>query len=103
VSKASERKTMIDSVAGYALMGVPELAELLGCSVDVAHGLDLPWVIVGKRKKVDPVDAGVFILAQREDVTPAEYWDRLGEGQTVENVRRYFLHAARVKNVGDAA
>lgn len=103
MSRASERRAMTEAIAGYALMGVPELAALLGCSPDVAHGMIeeglIPSVTVGARKKIDPVDAGVYVLAGREGCEPPEYWERYGEGQVVENVRRYFRHAARVKNV----
>lgn len=106
MSRASERRAMIEAVAGYALMGVPDVAALLGCSADVAHQMVkdgvLPSVAVGSRAKVDPVDVGVYVLAGREGIDPSEYWERFGEGQTVENVRRYFQHVARVKNVGAA-
>jgi hypothetical protein len=97
VSRASERLAMVESVAGYSLMGIPQMAALLGCKEDAARSLPIPRVMVGKREKVDPVDVGVYVLAEKEGISAGEYWQRYGEAQTVENVRRWYQHASRVK------
>jgi hypothetical protein len=92
VSRAQERKAMREALAGYSLMGIPELASFLGCSEDVARGLvdrrEIPSVPVGGRQKVDPMDAAVHVLAGREGMSAEEYWDRHGEA-TADHVRRY--------------
>jgi hypothetical protein len=110
VSKAQERKAMRETLAGYSLMGVPELAAFLDCSEAVAHEMVeadvVPWVRVGGRKKVDPMDAAVHVLASREGIRRpdgypdiAAYWLRHGEA-TADYVRRY---VARIRKQGTAA
>lgn len=95
MSKASERKRMIEAVAGYSLMSVPQAAEVLGIGADKLHEMidegEIPAIPVGERSKVDPIDLGVFILAGREGLTPVEYRERYGDGVAARNARRYFL------------
>ena len=91
---------MCETLAAYSLMGIAEFAELLSVSVPTARQLidsgAIPSVPVGKtRRKVDPIDAVVHILAGREGLTPTEYW-RVHGDQTPEYVRKYI---ARVRKV----
>ena len=110
MSTSSERKAMGETLAGYALMGVPQLATFLDCSEATAHAIVekglVPSTLVGGRKKVDPMDAAVYVLAGREGLcTPdgnpdgAAYWERHGEA-AAEHVRRY---VARIRRVQGAA
>lgn len=99
MSKASERKAMVRAIKGYSLMGVPECAALLDCTEDVARAIELPSVMVGKRRKFDPVDVAVYVLAGKEGIEAAEYWTRYSESDVLENVRRFYR---RAKNVAAA-
>lgn len=99
MSQASERKAMADVLPAYAMLNVPKLAAFLGCSEDIAREMvddgTIPSVRVGKRRHVDPVDAAVYVLAERDGVTAAAYWERHGEA-TVDHVRRY---VARIRKL----
>lgn len=90
---------MRETLAGYSLMGIPELAAFLGVSDTVARDMvdrgDIPSVPVGGRKKVDPMDAAVHVLAGREGLTATAYWERHGEA-TADHVRRY---VARIRKI----
>jgi hypothetical protein len=99
MSTSSERKAMGETLAGYALMGVPRLATFLDCSEATAHEIvdrgRIPSVLVGGRKKVDPMDAAVYFLAGREGIHTPEghpdvlaYWERHGDA-TPDRIRRY--------------
>jgi hypothetical protein len=100
VSRASERKNMVQAIAGYALMGVPEFARLLDVDDDVAHGIvdsgAIPSLLIGKRKKLDPVDVAVYVLAVKERCSMPEYWQRYSEADVLENARRFYRHARTV-------
>ena len=99
MSLSSERKAMRELLPGYALMSTHELAQYLGVGDEVALAMvrdgTIPSVPVGKRLKVDPMDAVVHVLAGREGITSAEYWEKHGEA-TAEHVRR---HVARLRRV----
>jgi hypothetical protein len=73
-------------------MSVPEFARFLGVSPDTALGIvergEVASVPVGRRKRIDPIDAAVFVLAGREGVSFAEFWKVHGEA-TEERARRY--------------
>jgi hypothetical protein len=105
MSRASERKAMVETLAGYSLMGVPKLAAFLDCSEAVVRALVddgvIPSTRVGGRSKVDPMDAAVHLLAGREGLFTsaghpdhAAYWTRHGEA-TAEHVRRYVTRIRR--------
>lgn len=99
MSLASERKAIADVLPEYALLSIPKFAAFLGCSEDVARQMVedgvVPSVTVGKRKHVDPIDAAVYFLAEREGITAAAYWEKNGEA-TVDHVRRL---VARIRKV----
>lgn len=99
MSVASERKQMREILPEYALLSVPEIAKHLGCGEDVAREMvedgTLPSVPVGKRRFVDPVDLAVHVLAGREGIAAAAYWERHGD-QTIEYVRKYIQRIRRV-------
>lgn len=99
MSLASERKTMREILPSYALLSIPELGAFLGVGEGVAREMvqagAIPSVGVGKRRQVDPMDAVVYVLAEREGVTAAEYWRVHGEA-VAEHVRRYIARIRRV-------
>lgn len=110
MSRASERKAMRSALAGYSLMGVPEVAAFLDCSEATARELVdkqiIPSTRVGGRDKCDPVDVVVHLLAGREgmkrsdgQVDAAAYWLRHGEA-VAEHVRRYI---GRIRKLQGAA
>jgi excisionase family DNA binding protein len=100
LSIASERRSLVDLLPTYALLKIPELAAFLGCSEDVAREMvdagTIPSVRIGARRHVDPVDAVVYVLAEREGITAAQFWAVNGSEQTVELVRK---HVARIRRL----
>lgn len=95
MSAASERKAMRQLLPEYSLLSVQQLASFLGCSDDIAREMIddgvIPSVRVGKRRHVDPLDAVVHVLADREGVSAAEFWRAHGIA-TSERVRDYLAH-----------
>lgn len=95
MSRASERKRMIEAMAGYSLMSIPDAAALMGCDEDTMHRFIadgvIPTITVGKRQKVDPIDVAVHVLAEKEGTTSAAYWTRYGEAVAAKNARRYCM------------
>ena len=98
MSIASERKAMRQLLPQYALLSIPELAKFLGVGEDLARDMvkdgTIPSVPMGKRRHVDPMDAVVHVLAGREGVTAAAYWERHGEA-TADHVRKYIVRIRR--------
>lgn len=88
MSVSSERKRVRETLAQWSLMTVHEVAAFLGVHEDTARSLPLPWVQVGRQKKLDPLDLAVHVLAEREGLTAEDYWDRHGE-ETPAHARRY--------------
>jgi len=92
VSAATERKAMREVLAAFALMSVPEFARFLGVGQEVAHGMvergEIPSVPVGRRRRIDPIDAAVYVLAGRDGVAFGDFWKLHGEA-TEEHARRY--------------
>lgn len=99
MSVASERKAMREILPQYALLSVPELASFLGCGEDVARAMvedgTIPSVPIGARRHVDPVDAVVHVLAGREGITAAAFWERHGE-HTAELAKKYLARVRRM-------
>ena len=95
MSKASERKRMVERSAGYALMGVPQIAKLLDCEADVVIEMmdagTLPYAVVGKRRKADPIEVAVLILSGAEGAEA--YWARWGDAGVVQNAKRFYTRA----------
>lgn len=95
MSRASDRKRMIENLAGYSLMGVPQVCAVLDCSEETLKTMvdrkTLRPIMVGKRWKFDPVDVAVYMLAQKDGISSAEYWERYGPGRACENARNYFV------------
>lgn len=83
MSKASERKRMTDTLAGYSLVGVKDAARFLDCSAPQVRRLlrdgVIPSVAVGCVTKIDPLDLAVHVLAGRDGISAEEYWRRHGE------------------------
>lgn len=104
MSRASQRKEMATTLAAYSLMSVMDLAAFLGCSEELAKRMVdtgvIPSVPVGKRRKVDPIDAIVHLLAGREGVTTEEYWAL--HGQAVPELARECYHRIRTMQAGAA-
>lgn len=100
MSVASERKAMRQLLPAYALLSIPELGKFLGISEEIARGMikagTIPSVKVGERRHVDPMDAVVHVLAEREGITAAAYWERHGEA-TADHVRRYIARIRKVQ------
>ena len=96
MSKASELKAMRDTLTMYPLMTAHQFAQFLGCSDDQARDTlksgRLPFVNIGlgskPRYRIDPIDAAVFLLAEREGVSAEEFWDTHGQEGTPELCRR---------------
>lgn len=92
MSEATERQSMREALCAHSLMGVTELAGFLGVTPEIARGMverkEIPSVQVGRRRRVDPVDAAVYVLAGREGCTVEEYWRRHGE-TTMERAMKY--------------
>ena|GEM_PF-2618391 len=108
MSIASERKRERDTLAGYSLMTLQEFAAFLGVDEDTAKKKllagHLPWVNRGGSSDrplygVDPIDAAVFVLAEREGLSFADYWKEHGE-ETVTHAKRYII---RIRGVQAAA
>jgi excisionase family DNA binding protein len=99
VSEASDRKAMRAVLPTYALLTIPELAAFLGCSNDIARVMvddgTIPSIRVGKRRHVDPIDAAVHVLAEREGVTASAFWEKHGDA-VADHVRRYVARIRRV-------
>lgn len=99
MSIANERRSMVELLPAYALLTIPQLAAFLGCSEDVARDMVdekvIPSVRVGQRRHVDPMDAVVHVLADREGITAAQWWSLYGE-QGVELVKR---HVTRIRKL----
>ena len=103
MSEASERKAMADAMSGYPLMTVKQLQGFLACGDDHVRGLledrAIPPIDIGRGQKhewrVDPIDVAVYVLAQREGITPAEFWERHGPEGTPEACRRMLARIRR--------
>lgn len=99
MSAASDRKAMRQILPAYSLLTIPQLALFLGCGEDVAREMvddsTIPSVRVGKRRHVDPIDAAVHVLADREGITAGEYWRIHGEA-TVDHVKRYVVRIRKM-------
>lgn len=99
MSAAAERKAMREILPAYALMTIPEVARFLGCSEEVARAMvddrTLPSVQVGQRRHVDPIDVAVHVLAGRDGIDAAAFWERHGE-QTAELARKYVARVRRM-------
>lgn len=99
MSVAAERKALRDLLPRYALMSAPEVGAFLGVGEDVARDMidagTIPSVRVGKRRMVDPIDLVVYVLAEREGVTSAQFWAIHGEA-TAELAAK---HVARIRRV----
>lgn len=91
---------MRELLPAYSLMSIPELGKFLGVGEDVARAMvqdkTIPSVGVGKRRQIDPMDAVVHVLAEREGITAAAYWERHGEA-TADHVRKYVARIRRVQ------
>lgn len=100
MSVASERKAMRDLLPTYSLLTIPQFARFLGCSEDTAREMVddgvVPSVRVGKRRHIDPIDAIVHVLADREGVTAADYWRIHGEA-TADHARRFIVRVRKVQ------
>ena len=96
MSASTERRAMRDVLASWSLMTPAELAAFLSVSEDQAHRLldagRIPSVDrgCGSRRSlaVDPIDAAVFMLAERDGMTSEAYWERHGEA-AVDRARTY--------------
>lgn len=97
MSIASERKRERETLAAYSLMSLQEFASFLRVDEDTAKKKllagHLPWVNRGGSDGrplygVDPIDAAVYILAERENRTFDAYWEEHGE-ETVTKAKRY--------------
>lgn len=99
MSLASDRKAIREILPEYALLSLPELGRFLGVSEEVARDMvdskAIPSVRVGQRRMVDPMDAVVYVLAEREGITAAAYWELHGE-QTAELARKYVARIRRM-------
>jgi len=91
---------MRDVLPTYSLLTIPQLAAFLGCGDDVARQMVddgmIPSVRVGKRRHVDPIDAAVHVLADREGITAAQFWALNGDG-VADLVRRYIARIRKVQ------
>lgn len=96
-SRSAERTRVREALAAYSLMTVSELASFLNKSPESVRRLlresRIPWVNVGVGRRsdprVDPVDAAVFVLAEREGISAHEYWTKYGLKVCAERVGRY--------------
>jgi len=102
MSRASERRAQGETLAAWSLMSIGEAAKHLDCSVDSAKKLPgFPWVRIGALWKADPLDVAVYVLAQKEGKTPAEFWSEHGE-ETPAYAGRYFRRLRKMQS-GEAA
>lgn len=96
MSKSTELKAMRDTLAMYPLMTAHQFAQFLNCSDDHARELlksgKVPFNDIGLGSKpeyrIDPIDAAVFHLSQREGITSEEFWTKHGPEGTPEHCRR---------------
>ena len=100
MSRASERKAMAESLAGYSLMGATDVAGYLGCSDPVAREMinsgKIPSVQVGQSKKVDPITLAVYAMSQEAGLTMEAFWKKHGEA-TPEHAARWFRARRKFK------
>ena len=103
MSVAEERRAARNFLAGYSLMSARELAGFLGIGESSASRLletgRVPSINTGsgaqrQHLKVDPLDAAVYALAEREGLSIAEYWSQHGEA-TVDHARRFIERRRR--------
>lgn len=98
MSVASERKAIRDLLPKYCLISIEQCGKLWDCDGATAQKtieeFHIPTVKVGSRFKVDPVDAAVHILAQREGITFGQYMEKYGDA-AAENAGRYFGRVRR--------
>ena len=105
MSKASDMKAMRDTLTMYPLMTAHHFAQFLGCSDDHARELlksgKVPFNNIGLGSKpeyrIDPMDAAVFHLSQREGITSEEFWTKHGPEGTPELCRRFVTRIRRVQ------
>lgn len=96
MSASTERRAMRDVLASWSLMTPGEVAALLSVSEDQVQRLleagRIPSVNrgCGSRRSlaVDPIDAAVYVLAERDGITSEAYWERHGEA-AVDRARKY--------------
>ena len=84
------------TLAEYALIPLVTVAAFLDICPHTAQLIDLPWIMVGRQWKLDPLDLAVYVLAQKEGCTVDEYWIRYGEG-TPENATRYVRRIRKLR------
>ena len=93
VSTSSLRRALGDALAAYALMRPHHVADFLDLSTSTVKLMldagDIPSIGEGKRRRVDPLDVCVYVLAEREGVTAREYWDTHGEAVPERAARLY--------------
>lgn len=98
MSIASERRSIVDLLPAYALLSIPQLAAVLGCGEDVAREMVdakvIPSIRIGARRMVDPMDAAVYVLAEREGVSVEDFWDAHGDA-AVDLAKKYFARVRR--------
>ena len=105
MSIASDMKAMRDTLTMYPLMTAHHFAQFLGCSDDHARDIlksgRVPFTDIGLGSKpeyrIDPMDAAVFHLAEREGVTSEEFWKEHGPEGTPELCRRLVTRIRRVQ------
>ena len=99
MSDSSEARQMRRILSDHALLSIPEVAEALSCSAPTAVATiernQIPTIGVGDRRKVDPLDLYLYIVAEREGRTVEQYIDAHGEATAVENAKSYYRRVRR--------
>ncbi len=106
MSNASDRKQAREALAEYSLMTVRELSHFLNKSPESVRRLlrdsRIPWINVGSGKRidarVDPVDATVFVLAEREGLSISEYSTKHGLAGCADQAQRYLARVRRAQS-----
>lgn len=106
MSRTSDRKAMAETLAGYPLMTVRELAAFLRCSDDHAVGLcrdgavrsvNIARTLKRAEFRIDPVDAAVYLLALQQGMTQPEFWEVHGPEGTVDVCMRLVRRIRKIQ------
>ena len=108
MSVATDRMAMREVLVGYGLLSTKQAAALLGVTVETVAGLirmgKLPAVdrSTGTKRRnfgIDPMDAVIFLIADKQGHTVEEYWEKHGN-KAADHARDYLERIRRFKRYG---
>lgn len=105
MSKASDMKRMRDTLTAYPLLRTRHVASFLDCDPDhvrkLAQAGRLPYTDIGLGERTeyrfDPLDVVVLHLAEKEGLSPEEFWERHGPEGTPDACSRHMARLRRLQ------